>query len=136
MILELPQAARDAMLQHARAELPDECCGLLIGVETVVTRTMPARNLRRSSTCYLVDPVAHFAAIRAARREGLSVIGAYHSHPATAPEPSATDLSEAHATGFLYVIVNPQSLAVTSALGAYRFDGRRFEPLDLVIRPG
>jgi proteasome lid subunit RPN8/RPN11 len=135
-MLELPQAARDAMFRHAHAALPDECCGLLIGIESVVARTVPARNLRSSPTRYLVDPVAHFAAIRAARREGLCVIGAYHSHPTSAPKPSAVDLREAHATGFLYVIVSPGSSAGIDSLGAYRFDGRGFEAVDVVTRPG
>jgi proteasome lid subunit RPN8/RPN11 len=42
------------------------------------------------------------------------VMGAYHSHPAGAPTPSASDIAEA--TGgadFLYVIVSPASEAVS-----------------------
>lgn len=116
---------RAAILDHARRALPDECCGLLIGAagpgETRVTLAWPARNLRRSPTRYLVDPADHFAAIRAARRCGLAVVGAYHSHPASAPLPSATDTREADDTELLYVIASP----VQAAVRAYRLvDGR------------
>ena len=38
---------------------------------------------------YEVAPEDHFAAVRAARADGLEVIGAYHSHPASPAEPSS-----------------------------------------------
>ena len=105
----LAPAALDDMLQHARDEAPNECCGLLVGRRGVLERALRARNLQSSPTRYLIDPEDYFAAIRAARSEGRRVIGAYHSHPASAPAPSPSDIAEA--TGgpdFLYVIVSPK----------------------------
>src|SRR3989442_6447217 len=43
------------------------------------------------STRYLIDPADHFAAMRTARSNGRRVIGAYHSHPASAPTPSDSE---------------------------------------------
>lgn len=95
------------MLQHARAEAPRECCGLLVGKGESVVRSVRARNLDAKGTRYLIDPEDHFAAIRAARAEGLEVVGAYHSHPASAAVPSPTDVAEANSgPEFLYVIVS------------------------------
>ena len=123
-------AVRRAILDHARRALPDECCGLLIGAasdrETRVTLAWPARNLRRSPTRYLVDPADHFAAIRTARRAGLAVVGAYHSHPSSPPSPSATDTREADDTELVYVIASP-----VGALRAYRLDGGRLRRVEL-----
>ena len=108
-----------AMLAHARAEAPRECCGLLIGKGESVVRSMRARNLDESATRYLIDPEDHFAAIRAARAEGLDVIGAYHSHPSSAPLPSPTDIAEANSgSDFLYVIVS----LIADEVHAYRID--------------
>lgn len=101
------------MLQHARDEAPNECCGLLVGRRGAVERALRARNLQSSPTRYLIDPQDYFAAIRTARSEGRRVTGAYHSHPASAPAPSPTDIAEA--TGgpdFLYVIVSPEGAQV------------------------
>jgi proteasome lid subunit RPN8/RPN11 len=102
----------DGILQHARGEAPNECCGLLVGRRGVVERSVRARNLQSSPTRYLIDPGDHFAAIRTARAESRRVIGAYHSHPSSGPTPSDSDLAEA--TGgrdFLYLIVSPAEAA-------------------------
>ena len=118
------------MLAHAREEAPRECCGLLVGREDVVTRNVRARNLDRAATRYLVDPQDHFAAIRSARAEGADVIGAYHSHPATAPVPSPSDIAEADsAPGFLYVIVS----LVEEDVRAYRSAGESMIPCPLTL---
>lgn len=107
-VVTLAPAARDEMLRHARDEAPNECCGLLIGRPGAIERVQRARNLSASPTRYEIDPRDHFAAVRTARSLGRQVIGAYHSHPATAPVPSPSDISEASGDAeFLYVIVSP-----------------------------
>jgi proteasome lid subunit RPN8/RPN11 len=106
-VINIPAAVVNDMLAHARQDAPRECCGLLIGKGEDVVRTVRARNLDAKAARYLIDPEDHFAAIRSAREAGLEVIGAYHSHPSSAPIPSATDIAEANSgTDFLYVIVS------------------------------
>ena len=99
-------AVIDAIVEHARRERPLECCGLLIGTGDEVVESHPARNLEESAVSYRVDPADHFKAIRDARARGLAVIGAYHSHPRTAAEPSPTDIREANDPDFVHVIVS------------------------------
>jgi len=104
------------MLAHAKEALPNECCGLLVGRRGAIDRAVRARNLEAGPTRYLIDPQDHFAAMKAARADGLHVVGAYHSHPAGTTEPSPSDISEAAGgSDFLYVIVSP----VTGATTAY-----------------
>ena len=104
--MKVRRGALDAIVGHALAEAPLECCGLLIGDEASIEGTHPAENLRRSRTAYQVAPADHFSAIRAARAEGRRVIGAYHSHPASPARPSATDVAEANDPAFVHVIVS------------------------------
>ena len=116
------------MLAHAAEDATRECCGLLIGDSDSIVRSARARNLDAKATRYLIDPEDHFAAIRAARADGLEVIGAYHSHPASAPVPSSTDIAEANSgPEFVYVIVS----VVDQDVRAYRIDGGIFKPLTL-----
>ena len=133
VVVHMPRAVRDAVLDHARRTLPNECCGLLIGraagADTRISRAWPARNLRRSPTRYLIDPADHFAAIRAARGAGFSVVGAYHSHPTSPPSPSATDEREAEDTALLYVIASPAQADVR----AYRLDAGRLSRVELRV---
>lgn len=106
------------MLAHAREEAPNECCGLLIGNRVTIEGSVRARNRDASPTRYLIDPDDHFAAIHAARTAGTRVVGAYHSHPASAPQPSESDIAEASGgSDFVYVIV---SLTPEPEVFAYR----------------
>ena len=119
--IEIAPAAWDALLQHAAAAFPHECCGLLLGGEGRVVDAHRARNVagdpRRR---FRVDPEDHFAAIRRARRDGLAVVGAYHSHPEGEPRPSETDLGEAIADEeFIHVIVGPTRPGATPRIAAY-----------------
>jgi [CysO sulfur-carrier protein]-S-L-cysteine hydrolase len=128
--LQIRRAAVDAVIAHAREEAPLECCGLLIGVPGLVEEALRTRNVRQSATTYLVNPADHFAAIRRARTERRTILGAYHSHPRTSAVPSPSDLREALYGDFLYVIV---SLADPRAadLRAYRLDAGSFVPAPL-----
>jgi proteasome lid subunit RPN8/RPN11 len=119
------------MLSHAREEAPRECCGLLVGNSESVVRSVRARNRHVMATRYLIDPEDHFAAIRSARKDGLEIVGAYHSHPSSAPVPSATDVAEANSgADFVYVIVSPAGNEVR----AYRMDAGVYEALALNIQ--
>ncbi|HJR60392.1 MAG TPA: M67 family metallopeptidase [Vicinamibacterales bacterium] len=118
--MKIRPAAVDAIVEHARADAPLECCGLLIGSDEVVEESYRAANLRRSEVAFQVDPADHFAAIRKARAAGLAVIGAYHSHPRSVAAPSETDIQESTDASLLHVIV---SLAGPEpVLRGYRID--------------
>ncbi len=129
--LEIPRAVLAELDAHARAEQPNECCGVLVGRGERVVRSVRTRNLHASPTRYQIDPRDHFDAIRAARSEGLAVIGAYHSHPTTPPVPSMTDLAEAHGQSLVYVIVSPRH-GEGSEVRAFVIGDDGFEPVELV----
>jgi proteasome lid subunit RPN8/RPN11 len=85
------------MLAQARAELPNECCGLLAGTTGAdgtarVTRRYPLVNAAASPTEYLSDARSMLAAERDRRRLGLEFLAVYHSHPTSDPVPSRRDL--------------------------------------------
>ena len=108
--MKIAQKVIDDVLAHAREEAPNECCGLLIGNRATIEASVRARNREASPTRYLIDPDDHFAAIHAARAAGKRVVGAYHSHPASAPQPSESDIAEARwGSDFVYVIVSLKS---------------------------
>jgi [CysO sulfur-carrier protein]-S-L-cysteine hydrolase len=121
-----------ALWAHVRQQAPLEACGLLLGRPGEVVRAWPARNARASPTCYQIEPEDHFAAIREARRLGLEVIGAFHSHPATAAEPSDTDRAEAFG-GFVWVIASlAPGVSVGEALRAWQLVDGNFVEIPLV----
>jgi proteasome lid subunit RPN8/RPN11 len=93
------------VVRHALAELPRECCGLLLGAADDVLEAVPSANLSPDPNRFLIDPAAHFSARREARRRGLSIVGFYHSHPHSPAQPSPTDTAEASYDDHLYLIV-------------------------------
>lgn len=117
-----------ALVGAARQAAPREACGLLVGRGDEVVRVVPATNVDPSPARYTVAPEDHFAALRAARRDGLDVIGAWHSHPAGTPEPSASDTAEATAD-LVYLIVGLQP---GPAAAAWRLVDGNFAAVSLV----
>src|SRR5258708_12838306 len=71
----------EEMLRHARSEAHMECCGLLAGVEGVITKIFPAKNALASPTAYEVAPQELFPLFRQMPEESLEHLGIYHSHP-------------------------------------------------------
>lgn len=128
------RAVMEAIVAHARAEAPLECCGLLVGSPDLIERVHPARNLLASPSRYQIDPEAHFEALREARIAGVSVVGAYHSHPLTAAVPSPRDLEEADDPSLVHLIV---SLAAgrdaQPAVAAFRVAAGNFRSLAVVL---
>jgi [CysO sulfur-carrier protein]-S-L-cysteine hydrolase len=129
--LFVPATVVDSILAHALGDAPRECCGLLLGAGRHIVKAVRTRNARAGTTRYLVDPEDHFAVIREARPSGLSIVGAYHSHPASAPTPSARDIEEA-AYGFFYLIVGLADRARPD-VRAFELRLGNFQPLHLVL---
>jgi proteasome lid subunit RPN8/RPN11 len=122
----------EAVLAHAREQAPDECCGLLIGTPALVERSFPARNARPGPSAYLIDPRDHFAAIKAAREAGAEIVGYYHSHPASPPEPSPRDLAEIVPGDHFYVIVSLAGSGLPDRVAAFWALAGNFQPVALV----
>jgi proteasome lid subunit RPN8/RPN11 len=132
--LFIPSTVIEAIIAHAVDDAPRECCGLLLGAGCRIARAARARNARSGISTYLVDPEDHFAAIREARTLGLSIVGAYHSHPASAPVPSPLDLDEA-THDFYYVIAGVADPARPD-VRAFELTRGNFRPLQLVRLTG
>ena len=96
--LRIPDGLLASMIAHARAEAPNECCGVLAGIISegtgYVVERAPIRNDLASPAAYLTNAHDLFAAYRAMRAAGTEVLAIYHSHPTSAPVPSRRDVEE------------------------------------------
>src|SRR5262249_13783607 len=98
--LLLPRSLYAEMLAHARAELPNECCGLLAGriaaggtESCMVVRCYALLNELASPTEFLSEPMSRFRAEKEMRKEGLDWLAFYLPPPAPGRVPSRTDLA-------------------------------------------
>lgn len=107
----LPSAIRDAMVAHARAEYPNEMCGLVIGDRPAgeggrALRWEPTRNKAASPYRYEIDP-ADLLRLALATDEADEVFWAIvHSHVRSPAVPSPTDLGLAFYPDALYILVS------------------------------
>ena len=91
----------DAMVAHARADHPDEACGVIAGPEGSdrPERFVAMLNAERSPTFYRFDSGEQLKVWRAMENAGDAAIVIYHSHTATEAYPSRTDIGLAAAEG-------------------------------------
>jgi proteasome lid subunit RPN8/RPN11 len=107
-MLTLDRASYDAIVAHARADHPDEACGLVALRDGRPTRVIPMTNVERSPTFYVMDSTELFQAFRSMRdnAEDDEEFVIYHSHTATEAYPSRTDVSIAAYPDAHYVLVS------------------------------
>ena len=98
-LLVLEQAAWRELVAHCTAEAPLEACGVLGGMMTAAgqraTMAVPVKNILAHPRRYRMEPRGQLAALDRIDEAGLEEVAYYHSHPASAPTPSSTDIAEA-----------------------------------------
>jgi proteasome lid subunit RPN8/RPN11 len=108
---ELPAAMRDAMIGHARAEYPNEMCGLLIGDRAAgeggrPLRWEPTRNKAASPYRYEIHPDDLLRLTLATEAADEAFWAIVHSHVRSPAIPSPTDLGLAFYPDALYLLVS------------------------------
>ena len=107
-MLRIRQDLHDKIVAHARADHPDEACGVLAGPagSDRPERFIPMTNAARSPTFYEFDSTEQFQVWRQMDCNGEEPVVLYHSHTATEAYPSRTDVSYASEPGAHYVLVS------------------------------
>ena len=98
----------DDVIAHARAEAPNECCGMIASRDGEAVSVHRAHNAAASPLRYEIDGKEQYAIQSAIEDAGLELGAIYHSHTRSAPLPSQTDINLAFYPESLYVIVGLQ----------------------------
>jgi proteasome lid subunit RPN8/RPN11 len=106
--IRITQDVEQAIRAQSAAEYPHECCGLLLGTDDGTTKfavkvwpvanewtadisLTEAEDTHSLRDRFYIPPKAYLKADRAARADGLEIIGCYHSHPDDRAQPSERD---------------------------------------------
>jgi [CysO sulfur-carrier protein]-S-L-cysteine hydrolase len=122
--LTIPSDVRRELERHARAELPNEACGLIVLSNGIAERYVAGRN--RTASAYRfeleVDPETWFL-----EDEGYE-LAVFHSHVASPARPSRTDIENIGLwRGRPYLIFS----LLDDELRAFTISGETVTPLEL-----
>lgn len=107
-MLTISVELRAKILAHARADHPDEACGVIAGPagSDRPERFIPMLNAERSPTFYRFDSMEQLRVWREMDERDEEPVVIYHSHTATEAFPSRTDIAYAMEPGAHYVLVS------------------------------
>jgi proteasome lid subunit RPN8/RPN11 len=105
--MRISQQLVDAMVAHAREDLPNECCGMVGGRDGEATEVVRVVNAAATPLRYEMDPQGQYNALKQIEDNGGELLAIYHSHTKSAAYPSQTDVNQAVAwPDQIYVIVS------------------------------
>jgi len=107
-MLQISQDLVDKLLAHARADHPDEACGVIAGSagSDIPTRFIPMVNAARSPTFYEFDSADLLKLYRDLDANEEDPVVIYHSHTSTQAYPSRTDIAYAAEPSAHYVLIS------------------------------
>ncbi|MCW2914821.1 MAG: Mov34/MPN/PAD family protein [Actinomycetia bacterium] len=107
-MLTIERAIVDKIIAHARADHPDEACGVVAGAlgSDRPGRFIPMENAERSPTFYRFDSLEQLRVWREMDDQDEEPVVIYHSHTATEAYPSRTDITYASEPNAHYVLVS------------------------------
>lgn len=111
-MLTIPKEIQEQIKAHGVAAYPYEGCGLLLGTavpeQNTVAAIRPAQNVwpveEEKRVRFRINEQEWIQAELEAMRQGLDIVGVFHSHPDSPPVASPRDLAWAAFAGYSYLI--------------------------------
>jgi len=130
--MKITRALYDQMIDHAREEAPDECCGMVGSSDGEALAVYPAVNAEASPLRFRIDPLEQLDLHNRIEEAGLELGAIYHSHTRTEPKPSQTDINFAKLwPGVLWIIVG--LAGGEPDVRTWRIDDGRVSDAELVV---
>ena len=134
--VELSADIVQALIDHARAEYPNEMCGVIVGDRAAADggrplRWEPTRNRAASPLRYEIHPDDLLRLTIETENAGDEFWAIVHSHTHSPPRPSPTDVGLAFYPDAIYLLV---SLAdAEPAVATWRIVGGEVHPVELIV---
>jgi [CysO sulfur-carrier protein]-S-L-cysteine hydrolase len=130
-MMHLTRALYDEMVAHARAEAPNESCGMLAVSDGRFSAFYPAANEFASPMRFRIDAADQIRIYTEIDRRGEEV-AIFHSHPNTEAAPSQTDINlAADWPGAVWVICS--LVEKEPVIRAFEIDASRVAEVELDV---
>ncbi len=103
--MRISRELHEEIVDHARSEAPNECCGMIASRDGEAVKVYRATNAAASPLRYEIDGAEQYRIQMQIEDSGLDLGAIYHSHTRTEPYPSQTDINLAFYPDALYLIV-------------------------------
>ena len=103
--MRIPRDLYEQIIEHAREEAPNECCGMVATSNGRAVRVYQATNAAASPLRYEIEGAEQYRIQMEIEDAGYELGAIYHSHTRTEPYPSQTDINLAFYPDSLYLIV-------------------------------
>ena len=102
----ISEAIQQQLIDHAKRELPNECCGYITGADSQCKTVFEMTNVDKSPVHFSFDPKEQFSVIKEARKLGEKPLVVYHSHPESEARLSNEDLRLLNDPNMIYAIIS------------------------------
>ena len=130
--MRFPAKLIEEMVEHAREEAPNECCGMVGGSDGDAVEVYRAQNAEQSPLRYSIDAKEQFELMRRIEDAGHDLVAIYHSHTGSGAYPSQTDINLAAWPDAIYVIVSLQNPDDPDVRGFWIREGK-IDDAELVV---
>jgi proteasome lid subunit RPN8/RPN11 len=121
----------EQIVEHARRDAPNECCGLVGVRDGAAYVVVEAENSEASPLRFSIDGRDLYRAIQRFEDEGGELGAVYHSHTRSEPHPSQTDITFAQQwPGIEWLIVGLAG-GGEAEVRSYRIDGAEVQEVEL-----
>ena len=110
--IKIPNIIKNEIINNARKNYPKECCGLLIGYmednKLICKVSISTKNIAANPYLFFeIDPQEIINIQKLYRKNKMSIIGHYHSHPDSplGTKPSQRDIRSIHDANMCWIIV-------------------------------
>ena len=109
-MIQITKADYEKIIAHAKANLPEEACGLIAGSKDgdikKIEKVYLLTNIDHTNEHFSMDPREQLAAVKDMRSNGLTMLGNWHSHPESPSRPSEEDKRLAYDSKMDYLILS------------------------------
>jgi proteasome lid subunit RPN8/RPN11 len=98
-LIRISRQIYSELLRHAESDSPNECCGMIGGVDGKAQEVYRARNAEASPLRYMIEGQDVYRIQKEIEDAGQQLLAIYHSHTASPAYPSQTDINLAFLGG-------------------------------------
>ena len=110
--IKIPNSIKEEIFNNAKKYYPKECCGLLIGYiednKLICKDSISTKNIAANPYLFFeIDPQEIINIQKLYRKNKMSIIGHYHSHPDSplGTKPSQKDIRSIYDANMCWIIV-------------------------------